>query len=302
MELGMNHPGEIRVLVGIATPEVRVWTNVGDAHLGHFRSQDEIADAKAESLESATSGDLLVCNADDERVMARVARFDGRVVTFGASASADVGAESIEELGIDGMRVRVRTGQGTAHLQVPLLGRGNLSNVLAATAVAIELGVGLEEISARAASLQPAAHRGAVIRLAGGITVVDDSYNSSPSALQKALDVIAREQRSRRKAAVLGEMLELGDHATRLHQECGAAAAAAGLDRLITVGSTPAKAMAEAAITNGMRPDAVTWVAVSDQAAGEIIRWLRDGDLVLVKGSRGIKTDAVVDRIAAEFA
>jgi UDP-N-acetylmuramoyl-tripeptide--D-alanyl-D-alanine ligase len=302
MELGMNHAGEIRLLVGLAEPEVRVWTNVGDAHLGHFASQDAIADAKAEILEHATSVTLLMANADDPRVMARVPEFVGRVVTFGESAHADVRAERVEDLGIDGMRVRVHTEKGTADLRVPLLGRGNLANVLAATAVATEMGVPLEHITGRAANLKPAHHRGSVVRLSRNITLVDDSYNSSPSALRKALDVIAREQRATRKAAVLGEMLELGEHATRLHQECGRAAAAAGLDRLITVGGEAAKALADAAVAAGMKRDRVSWTGTSSDAADAITGWLGEGDLVLVKGSRGIKTDAVVDRITAEFA
>ena len=302
MELGMNHAGEIRLLVGLAEPEVRVWTNVGDAHLGHFESQDAIADAKGEILENASSTSLLIANADDPRVMGRVSPFAGRIVTFGESAHADVRAERVDDLGVEGMRVRVQTAKGAADLRVPLLGRGNLANVLAATAVATEMGVTLDQIAERAANLKPAIHRGSVLRLARGITVVDDSYNSSPAALKKALDVVAREQRARRKAAVLGEMLELGEHATRLHQECGRAAAAVGLDRLVTVGGPPAKALADAAVAAGMKRDAVSWSETSTAAADAITAWIEDGDLVLVKGSRGIKTDVVVDRIAAEIA
>jgi UDP-N-acetylmuramoyl-tripeptide--D-alanyl-D-alanine ligase len=302
MELGMNHIGEIRVLVGIAEPEVRVWTNVGDAHIGHFHSQDEIADAKGEILENASATDLLICNADDERVMARAARFAGRIVRFGMAAGADVRAEHVDDLGIDGMRVHVSTRAGSADMHVPLLGRGNLFNVLAAAAVATELGISLDDIARRADRLEPAHHRGAVKHLSKGITIVDDSYNSSPNALQQALDVITHERRATRKAAVLGEMLELGDHAAQLHEQCGRAAAAAGLARLITVGGEPAKLLAEAAITAGMDRASVTWVAASDAASEMITSWLAPGDLVLVKGSRGIKTDLVVDRIAAEFA
>ena len=187
-------------------------------------------------------------------------------------------------------------------MDIPLLGRGNVANVLAATAVALELGVPLNEIAECATRLQPPDHRGTVLKLAAGITVVDDSYNSSPSSLTKMLEVIARETRVSRKAAVLGEMLELGDYAARLHQESGAAAAAAGLHRLITVGGSAAKIMAEAAVAAGMPPDAVTASETSAAAAELIVSWLAPGDLVLVKGSRGIKTDVVVDRIAAEFA
>jgi UDP-N-acetylmuramoyl-tripeptide--D-alanyl-D-alanine ligase len=302
MELGMNHTGEIRVLVGIAEPEVRVWTNVGDAHLGHFHSQDEIADAKAEILENASATDLLICNADDPRVMARASRFAGRTVSFGMAEAANVRAEHVEDLGIDGTRVHVRSRTAAAGMRVPLLGRGNLFNVLAATAVATELGVSLEEIARRVERLEPAHHRGAVKRLSKGITIVDDSYNSSPSALHTALEVIAHERRATRKAAVLGEMLELGEHAARLHEECGRAAAAAGLHRLVAVGGAPAKTLADAAVAAGMDRALVTWVPTSDAASELMTSWLAPGDLVLVKGSRGIQTDAVVDRIAAEFA
>jgi UDP-N-acetylmuramoyl-tripeptide--D-alanyl-D-alanine ligase len=184
---------------------------------------------------------------------------------------------------------------------MPLLGRGNVSNLLAAVAVATHLDVPLAEIVERAARLKPAAHRGAVLRLPAGVTVVDDSYNSSPTALQRALEVIAREDRARRKAAVLGEMLELGEHSLRLHGACGAAAAAAGLDRLVAVGGDAARALADAAIAGGMPSEAVTYTASSGAAADVIIPWLAKGDLLLVKGSRGIRTDAVVDRITEEF-
>lgn len=301
MELGMNHAGEIRVLVGIAEPEIRVWTNVGDAHMGHFTSQDAIADAKAEILDGARPTDRLIVNADDPRVMARAGSFVGRRITFGIAADADVGAEEVDDRGLDGTHLKLRIGDRVADVQTPLLGRGNLSNLLAAAAVATELGVMLPEIAERAAHLKPAAHRGAVVRLPGGVTVVDDSYNSSPTALQRALEVIGRDRSARRKAAVLGEMLELGDHALRLHQDCGRAAAAVGLDRLIAVGGDAAKALADAAVAAGMRRDAVTWTSSSGAASDLILPWLSDGDLILVKGSRGIKTDAVVDRITVEF-
>src|SRR5690606_4765602 len=146
MELGMNHAGEIRALVSIAEPDVRVWTNVGDAHIGFFASAEAIADAKAEILEGAGSGSVLVCNADDPLVMARVRAFAGRTVTFGTAAGADVRAARVEDRGIRGMRADVVTPAGTGALETALLGRGNLSNVLAATAVAVDLGVPLDDI------------------------------------------------------------------------------------------------------------------------------------------------------------
>ena len=302
MELGMNHAGEISTLVGIAEPETRVWTNVGDAHIGFFSSTDAIADAKAEILERADPGCLLVCNADDPRITARVGGFTGRIVTFGTSSGAMVRAVDIEPLGVDGMRARVVTPAGERPLRTPLVGRGNLSNVLAATAVALDFGSSLDDIMSVAERLQAADRRGAVRRLRGGVVMIDDSYNSSPAALARALETIAADARAVRKVAVIGEMLELGDHATALHREAGRLAAAAGLRLLFTVGGAPARALADAAIEAGMPASAVRHAATSALAAVEVTEAVRGGDLVLVKGSRGTRTDVVADRIVAVFA
>jgi UDP-N-acetylmuramoyl-tripeptide--D-alanyl-D-alanine ligase len=302
MELGMNHSGEISTLVAIAEPDVRVWTNVGDAHLGFFASPDAIADAKAEILERADRETLLVYNADDPYITARVGAFVGRTLTFGVAAGATVRATDIDDRGVAGITARVSTPAGELALQSPLLGRGNLSNVLAATAVAIDFGVPLEDIARRTSQLVPADRRGAVRRLRDGITLIDDSYNSSPAALRRALEVVARDRKASRKLAVLGEMLELGDHAMRLHDECGHAAAEAELAMLVTVGGAAARAMHDAAIDAGMQPGSVMHYDSSEAAADAVAASLQPGDLVLVKGSRGTRTDIVADRIAAEFA
>jgi len=302
VELGMNHAGEIRTLVGIAEPDVRVWTNVGDAHLGFFESLDAIADAKAEILENARPGDTLVANANDARVMARARHFAGRLVTFGIETAADVQAIDVERRGLEGTRARVRTAAGEMTLSTPLLGLGNLSNVLAATATALEIGVPLDMIRERAATLTPARHRGQLLRLPGGVTLIDDSYNSSPSALGGALELLGFAEGCARKVAILGEMLELGAHADRLHDESGRAAARAGVDLLITVGGRPARVLADSAVAAGMSASSVSHVAATEEAAELALSRVRPGDLVLVKGSRGIGTDLVVDRLQAEFA
>jgi UDP-N-acetylmuramoyl-tripeptide--D-alanyl-D-alanine ligase len=302
VELGMNHPGEIRTLIGIAEPDVRVWTNVGDAHLGFFASADAIADAKGEILDQARPGDLLIANADDERIAARIRDFAGRTVTFGLSAAAQVRGSDVEHLGLDGMAATVTTPRGEMRMRTPLLGTGNLLNLLAAAAVAIELGVPLPAIADRAASMAPAPHRGELLRLPGGITLIDDSYNSSPAALKRSLETVHAATGSARKIAVLGEMLELGAHAERLHQECGRAAADAGLSLLIAVGGDGAQWLADSARRAGMAESAVLYVPTSHDASEIALRKVRPGDLILVKGSRGIRTDLVVDRLKAEFA
>ena len=243
---------------------------------------------------------LLVANADDPRVMARVPAFAGRRVTFGLAEGADVRAVDVEDLGLAGSRARLVTSQGERGIHVPLLGRGHLSNVLAAAAVALEMGVGLDHVVATAATLQPSARRGAVLRLPKGVTVIDDSYNSSPAALKRALDVPAHTWAARR-IAVIGEMLELGDLSIELHQDCGRVAAGSALMRLVTVGGAAAQALGDAAIKAGMPSSTVSHFDTSEEAARVLPPQLTSGDVVLVKGSRGTRTDVVVEQLTAVF-
>jgi UDP-N-acetylmuramoyl-tripeptide--D-alanyl-D-alanine ligase len=234
--------------------------------------------------------------------MARSRAFAGRVLTFGIDTPADITAASVRHRGLDGMEAAVTTPSGSGQLRTPLLGAGNLANVLAALAVGGHFGVPLDEMLDRATRLRAAHHRGELLRLPGGVTLIDDSYNSSPAALRRSLETVASATGSARKLAVLGEMLELGDHARGLHLACGRAAAEAGLHRLITVGGDPAAALAQGAIDAGMPARAVTHVRTKDEAAEIALQQVRAGDLVLVKGSRGIGTDLVVERLKQEFA
>jgi UDP-N-acetylmuramoyl-tripeptide--D-alanyl-D-alanine ligase len=299
VELGMNHSGEISTLVRVAEPDVRVWTNVGEAHLGFFASLDAIADAKAEILEGADPATLLVANADDPRISARIGAFRGRVVTFGIERDADIRASAVVDRGVEGTSARVTARRGTAEITTPLIGRSNLANILAAIAVAEEFDVPLEDVKSRAAQLRPAAHRGEIVRLAAGVTVVDDSYNANPTATKQALDVLTAAAASRR-IAVIGEMLELGDRSAELHTAVGRHAASAGVDLLLAVGGAPARALADGAIAAGMPAANVRYFETSDEAAAAAVALVKTGDLVLVKGSRGVKTDRVVDRLKAE--
>jgi UDP-N-acetylmuramoyl-tripeptide--D-alanyl-D-alanine ligase len=302
VELGMNHAGEIRALVDLAEPDVRVWTLVAEVHSAFFASLDAIADAKAEILEGATPRSLVVANAADPLVMARVTPTPARVITFGIGVPADVSASGVIDRGLAGTRATVTTPAGKAVVDVPLLGRGHLGNALAAMAVAGEYGVAMNVMVERLAAATPAPRRGEVWRLPSGVTLVDDSYNSNPRALQRTLEAVAAERGCARRLAVLGEMLELGEQATAWHEACGRAAARAGLAYLMTVGGPPAQAMARAAVAAGMPEAAVRHVGTSAEAADVVVPALREGDLVLVKGSRGSRTDVVADRIKAAAA
>jgi UDP-N-acetylmuramoyl-tripeptide--D-alanyl-D-alanine ligase len=273
---------------------------VGEAHIGYFGSADAIAEAKAEILENATTETLLVANADDDRVMARVGAFEGRLLTFGTSPHANVRARDVEDLGLDGSRAVLSTPAGERDLKVPLLGRGHLMNVLCGAAVALEMGIDLDTIVDRASRLRPSSRRGDILRLPKGVTVIDDSYNSSPSALLRSLEVVSRSWGARR-IAVLGEMLELGELSETLHRECGRAAATSRLAKLFTIGGAAARAMGDAAVEAGLSRAAVMHFDNSTDAAPQIAAQVTSGDVVLVKGSRGIRTDLVVERLTAVF-
>jgi UDP-N-acetylmuramoyl-tripeptide--D-alanyl-D-alanine ligase len=301
VELGMNHAGEIETLVSIAEPEIRVWTNVGTAHLEFFGSMDAIAAAKAEILRQSDAGTVLVANADDPLVMNHARGFEGRTVTFGLGAGADVRALRVVDRGVDGQDAVVGTPHGSMPISLRLPGPGHLANALAAIAVAIQFAIPLETMAGELAALRPAPHRGEVIALSRGIRVLDDCYNSSPGALARTLDAVAATTVAGRRVAVLGEMLELGDLSERLHRESARRAVAAGISRIVTVGGAPARALAEEARAAGLSAEHVLHAGDSEEAARRIAGLLGEGDLVLVKGSRGTRLERVVERLRAEL-
>ena len=297
VELGMNHAGEIRTLVQIAEPDMRVWTNVAAVHAEFFDSIEAIADAKAEIMEGATAATQLVANAGDSRVMARAAAFPGGLTTFGVETEADVRAVQVRSLGLRGMAATIEAAGETVDIRTPLLGRGQIANIAAAVAVALRLDVPLE--------VGCGAHRplrGATGSRAGPAArrsdVVDDTYNSSPVALRGALEAVGHE-RGCRRIAVLGEMLELGKRSAELHAACGRAAVDAGFAVVVAVGGAAAVALASGARAAGLPPRAVAAVDTAAAAAEHVAGIARAGDVILVKGSRGIGMDRVVDRLKA---
>lgn len=297
VELGMNHAGEIRTLVALAAPDVRVWTNVGNAHIGHFGSMDAIAEAKAEILEGAAAGTLVVANADDRLVMRHVKGCAAKTLTFGIEERADVWARRVEDAGFDGIRADVSTPWGDLSLRLSLAGRPNLLNVLAAATVALEHGVTPEDVTRVAAGLAAVPRRGSLSVLASGARLVDDSYNASPAAVNVMLSTLAMTPVAGRRIAVLGEMRELGDEARAWHADCGRAAARAGVDLLVVIGGAAADGLVDGAREAGLAASRILRFADSASAAGTVPTVVRSGDVVLVKGSRGTRTDIVADRL-----
>lgn len=286
-ELGMSHAGELDRLGAIAQPDAVLYTVVAPVHLEFFRDIDAIAEAKAELIAHLRPGGTLVLNAADPRVAAFATRFGGAVVRYGAPGRSDLWIETYEDLGLLGSRFELAGGLGTIAAECPLAGRHQADNVMAAATLALAVGVPTARIADTIARLRPARRRGEIHRIARGITLVDDSYNSSPEAAKALLGLLAATPG--RRVAVLGEMLELGAASLALHREVGARLAASA-DLALTVGGSSAAALADAA--DGIQ---VRHASTAEEALDLLRGLLRPGDVVLVKGSRGIGLDRVVD-------
>ena len=299
LEMGMSSFGEIARLTDLAPPAVGVVGNVGDAHIEFFGTRDRIARAKAEMVDGIRAGGTAVLNADDSRVLAmRERRSDIAVVTFGIDAPADVAAAEIAGAAdLSATRFRLKTPDGEADVRLPLIGRHNVCNALAAAAVAVSLGMDAARIAARLSEAAPSKMRGELLRFANGATVIDDSYNSNPQALLESVRAMPAAGFARR-IVVAGEMLELGALGPESHRACGREIAALGIDRLIGVRGL-ARELVEAAREAG--PLDAVFCETPEAAAETLLGDLRAGDLILVKGSRGVRTERVVERLRAEL-
>ena len=287
IEMGANHAGEIDYLARIARPTIAVVTNAGPAHLEGFGDLEGVARAKGEVFARLAAGDTAVINADDRfaplwRELAGAAQ----VIDFGLQQPAAVQADW--EGDVSGSRVLLKTARGELEVQLPLPGRHNVMNALAATAAALAAGADLEMVRQGLESLAPVAGRFSVRRLPDGVTLIDDSYNANPESLQAALDVLATAPGE--TWLVLGDMGELGVEAEALHREAGCRARRAGIDRVFGLGEL-AQAAVDAFGDQGMAFDTLAALLVT-------LDGLRHPELtILVKGSRRMRMERVVDAL-----
>ena len=294
-EMGTSAPGEIALLTRIAPPDISVITNIRPAHLQFFGSMEGIALAKKEILDGTKAGGTAVLNGDDSQVARIAASWKGRRVFFGRSPACDVRASHIRHRSYDGLSLDLTYGGQRASIDLPFIYESFVENFLAAAAAAYAMSLPLEAVIAKAPSLKPYAMRGTLILLGKNIRLLDDSYNSNPEALDAALKTLALLPAARR-VAVLGDMLELGEKEGEFHAAAGRMAARSGWDLLITVGPL-ANRMAEGAAAAGMVRKRILSFADSAEAAGSIVPLLRKGDLVLVKGSRGVQMEKIVEAL-----
>jgi UDP-N-acetylmuramoyl-tripeptide--D-alanyl-D-alanine ligase len=290
IEMGMSHAGEIAALAKIAQPEIGVVTNVAPVHLEFFNSVADIARAKYELIVSLPAGGTAILNADDEYVSQFGRDFRGKVVLYGMKASADVRAENVESRGAAGSVFDLVAGSCRERATLSLVGSHNIYNALAAVAVGLERGMTPSEAVSALATLAPADKRGEVVQV-GNITVINDCYNSNPKALDAMVDTLAA-MPAKRRIVVAGEMLELGPAGEELHRGSGRHMAMQKIDWLVGVRGQ-AKQMVEAAHEAGIRAE---FVATPEDAGEWLIRETRDGDVVLLKASRGVKLERALEK------
>lgn len=295
-EMGMSEAGELGQVSRLGRPDAVILLNVRPVHLEFFGTLAAIAEAKAEILEGLVPEGLVVGNADDVEVRRVLERSGRRVVWFGRGPEADIRAVEVAASpdGI-GSRFVLVAGNVRQPIELPLHGSFNVDNCLAAAACALELGVSVREIAAAVATLRPAAMRGEIHRLGSGATVINDAYNSNPEALELALESAAKLP-GRRHWAVLGDMLELGERGPDFHREAGVRAVELGFSPLIGVGPL-SRQLVDAAAAQGAE---VEWFENADAASAGIRARVRGGDVILVKGSRGIGLDRLVTALRAE--
>lgn len=296
LEMGFYVPGEIALLCDLALPEVGVVTNIGTVHAERAGSQEEIARGKAELVEAlppAPRGTAIL-NYDDPLVRAMAEKTSARVFMYGLSPAAELWADDIESMGLEGIRFRLHYHNEVLYLRVPMIGAHSVHTALRAAAVGIVEGLTWAEII-DGLRLSTTQLRLVAVRTENGALILDDSYNASPESTLAALNLL--NDLEGHHIAVLGEMLELGQYERQGHEMVGLRAAEVA-ERLIAVGER-ARILADAACNAGMPKARITWVADVPQAIEVLVAELKEDDIVLVKGSHGLRMDRIVVALEA---
>ncbi|MCS7236306.1 MAG: UDP-N-acetylmuramoyl-tripeptide--D-alanyl-D-alanine ligase [Armatimonadota bacterium] len=295
VELAMRGLGQIAELCRVVRPSIGVVTRVGPVHTEQLGSVEAVAKAKAELVQALPADGVAVLNGDDPRVRGMAPHTAARVVLYGTAGDCAVRAEGVQ-VSPDGVRFLVRAGKTRVQGFLPVPSTQLVANALAAFAVGLEAGVPLEEAAEALRGFQMPPMRLQVLQLPGEVVVVNDAYNASPLSVEAALEAVRPLRAGRRLVAVLGEMRELGQLHELAHREVGRLCAREGVDVLVVVGEG-ARELAAAALEAGLPPQQVRWVADAGQAAQQVLRQLQPGDVVLVKGSRAVALERVVESL-----
>lgn len=285
LEYAMRDPGQIAYLCRVCPPEVGVVTTIGPSHLERLGTLANVAKAKGELVQALPARGAAILNRDDPWQEGMARRTAAEVVWYGFGAGSDVTARDVRSLGVAGMRFRLLAPCGQVDVVLPLLGRHQVANALAAAAVGLRLGLSLEDVAQALAAVGPTEGRLRTIDL-GRILLLDDSYNAAPNSCRAALAALADVAPAERRVAVLGDMLELGSASEAGHREVGLAAARLPVRLLIGVGPSSAWTVAAAGNVALHVPDLATAAAVLKER-------LQEGDAVLVKGSRAMAMEGL---------
>ncbi|HVG24243.1 MAG TPA: UDP-N-acetylmuramoyl-tripeptide--D-alanyl-D-alanine ligase [Thermoanaerobaculia bacterium] len=291
-EMGMNHAGEIAQIAGLMRPNVGVYTNIAPVHIEFFADGIYgVARAKRELLENVTPGGTVIVNNDNEHVVRISQDFEGKRITYGVQNDADYRATNIRERGLLGTRFKLIAESKERELELALPGRHNLDNLLAAIATARAIGISWEGIERGVSEVKPAYHRGIVIPWKGA-TIYDDTYNSNPYALGRTLELMAQADVEGRRIAVIGDMQELGEQELDFHRDAGRAIPKT-IDVVVGVG-TRSQALLDGAREAGFAEASLRHFTDAEAAGAFLRAFVQPGDLVLLKGSRGVGLDKAV--------
>lgn len=300
LEMGMSTPhNEILRLTRITPPDVSVVLNVLPVHIEHLGTIERIQQAKAELVEGMKPGGTAVLNADDFRVLAMRELSRGETITYGIETKADVAAKNIRFERFGETFFTLQTPKGNAEVSFPLNGKHNIYNALAASAVGFLFDMSAAEIAESLKSVAPPPNRGEILHFSEGFTVVNDTYNSNADALISMVKTIIEGGNSaKRKIVIAGEMRELGENSAKIHFQVGQKIANLGIDKLFGVEGF-AKDLVEGAKSNGLSD--VEFYENSQIAGENFIKEVQPGDLILIKGSRGVRTEVVIEKLLEKF-
>lgn len=293
VEIGMRGLGQIESLAKYVKPTIAIVTNVNETHIEILGSIENIAKAKSELVESIQAGGTVILNADDKNVLAmkNLVKDGVKIITYGLENSADLTAENIL-IENNSTKFKLKYGGEIYDFEIPVTGRHNVSNALAAIAAAVSLGITIEKIRKGFSTMAKSKMRFETIRR-DGVTIINDAYNASPASMRAAIQTVA-EIYDGRKIAVLGDMLELGEISEKVHREIGAELVKNNFDTLITLGEL-GKFIADGAKDSGMENIFVT--STHEEAAKKILSILREGDIILFKASHGMHMEKIIELI-----
>jgi UDP-N-acetylmuramoyl-tripeptide--D-alanyl-D-alanine ligase len=294
LEMGMNVPGEVRRLTEIAEPDVGLITNIEKVHLEGMGSLERIKDEKGELFRRMRQDGTILVNQDDPRVIDLASEFKGQKITYGIDHPADVMAREIEFKGTEGTSFTLVTEGVTLAIRLPYLGRHFVPNALSAVAAASLFGIDMERVKKALEHLSPSPMRMEVLRLKGGVSVINDAYNANPKSMELALEILSQMKGGGRGFAVLGDMLELGDDSVEAHQLIGKRVAELSIDFLLALGEE-APVLVESAIRHGLDSEKAKIVESHAEAISFLKKSLRNGDWILVKGSRRMGMEKIAE-------